>query len=105
MSNYATKSYLQIAAGVDISQFAKKDDLASLKSDVDQLDIDKLEKVSSGLNNLKSKVDKLDVSKFKHVPVDLKKLSDLVRDDVVKKLLMMNCSKKLMPLIPVNVLP
>ena len=33
---------LQIHAGVDISQFAKKDDLPNLKSEIDKLCIDKL---------------------------------------------------------------
>ena len=55
----------------------KKVDLASLKSEVDKLGIDKLEKVPTGLNSLKSKVDKLDVDKLVPVPVDLSKLSDL----------------------------
>ena len=62
MSNYATKSDLQNAAAVATFQFAKKDDFASLKSEAHQLDIDKLEKVSSGSKNLRSKVDKLDVN-------------------------------------------
>ena len=39
----------------------KKVDLATLKSIVDQLDIDKLKNWPSNLRNLKSKVDKLDV--------------------------------------------
>ena len=39
----------------------KKVDLATLKSTVDQLDIDKLKNWPSNLRNLKSKVDKLDV--------------------------------------------
>ena len=34
---------------------------------------------------MKSKVDKLDVNKLLPVPVDLSKLSDLVKNDVVKK--------------------
>ena len=72
------------ATGVDTSQFAKKDDLANLESEVDKLDIDKLEKVPSGLCNLKSKVDKLDVDKLAPVPTDLSKLSDLVKKKVVK---------------------
>ena len=42
--NYATKSDLKNATGVTTLQFAKKADLASLKSDVDELDIDKLKK-------------------------------------------------------------
>ena len=41
LSNYATKADLKYATGVDSSDFAKKTDLANLKSDVDKLDIDK----------------------------------------------------------------
>ena len=84
MSNYAIKADLKIAAGVDISDFAKKTDLANLKSDVDKLDIDKLEQVPIGLNSLKSKVDKLVVDKLVPVPADLSKLSDVVKNDAVK---------------------
>ena len=40
LSNYATKTDLKIATGVDTSSFAKKTDLANLKSDVDKLDIE-----------------------------------------------------------------
>ena len=36
------------------------------------------------MNNLKTKVDDLDVGKLKTVPVDLKKLSDVVDNEVVK---------------------
>ena len=57
MSNYVTKSGLKDATGIDTSNFAKKVDLASLKSEVDRLDIVTLEKVQIGLNSLKSKVD------------------------------------------------
>ena len=71
LSNYGTKSDLRNAAGVDTSKFAKKVDLASLKSNVDKLDIDKLKNVQSSLNNLKSKVDKLDIDKLVPFPVDL----------------------------------
>ena len=39
----------------------------------------------NGLKSLKSKVDKLDVDKQKAVPVDLKKLSNTVKNKVVKK--------------------
>ena len=45
LSSYAQKSNLKNAADVDTSDFAKKADLASLKSDLLQLDIDKLKKV------------------------------------------------------------
>ena len=41
LSIYATKSALENATGIDTSDFVKKVDLASLKSDVDKLDIDK----------------------------------------------------------------
>ena len=44
---------------VDTSKLAERVDLASLKSEGDKLDIDKLEKVPTGLKSLKSKVDKL----------------------------------------------
>ena len=37
------------------------------------------------LLNLKSNVDKLDIDKLVHVPLDLSKLSDVVKNDVVKK--------------------
>ena len=85
LSNYATKVDLKIAAGVDTSKFGRKAGLASLKSEVDKLDIDKLEKVPPCLNSLKSKVDKLDVDKLVPVPVDLSKLSDVVKNDFFKK--------------------
>ena len=42
ISNYATKTDLKNTTGVDTSKFAKKVDLASLKSNVDNLNIDKL---------------------------------------------------------------
>ena len=41
LSIYVTKSDLENATGVDTSDFLKKFDLASLKSDVDKLDINK----------------------------------------------------------------
>ena len=75
----------QNATGADTSKFLKKVDLGSLKSEVDKLDIDKLEKVTTSLNSLKNKVDKLDVDKLAPVPVDLSKLRDVVKNDIVKK--------------------
>ena len=63
LSNYATKTDLINATHVDTSRFALKTNLASLKTEVDKLDIDKLAPV----------------------PVDLSKLSDVVKNDVVKK--------------------
>ena len=63
LSNYTTKADLKNAAGVDTSKFALKVDLASLKSEVDKFDIDQLVPV----------------------PADLSRLSDVVKNDVVKK--------------------
>ena len=85
LSNYATKPDLENATDLDTSKFAKIVDLVNLKSDVDKLDIDKLKNVPTNLSNLKSKVDKIDVDKLVPVPVDSSKLSDVVKNDVVKK--------------------
>ena len=74
LSNYATKSDLKNATVVDTSDVAKKPDLTCLKSDFDELDIDKLKNVATSLNSLKSEVDKLDVDKFVPVSTDLNKL-------------------------------
>ena len=62
LSNYATKTDLKNVTHVDTSSFALKTNLASLKTEVDKLDIDKLVPV----------------------PVDLSKLSDVVKNDVKK---------------------
>ena len=63
LSNYATKADIKNISHVDTSSFALKTNLAKLKIDVGKLDIDKLVPV----------------------PVDLSKLSDVVKNDVVKK--------------------
>ena len=63
LSNYATKTDLKNVTHVDTSSFALKTNLASLKTEVDKLDIDKLAPV----------------------PVDLSKFSDVVKNDVVRK--------------------
>ena len=60
--NYATKTDLKNVSNVDVSSFALKSTFASLKTEVDKLVIDKLV----------------------IVPVDLSKLSDVVKKDVVK---------------------
>ena len=72
MSNYATKPDLKNVTHVDTSRFALKINLA----------------------NLKTKVDKLDIGKLAPVPVDLIKLSDVVKNDVKKKLCMINWLQK-----------
>ena len=55
-----------------------------MKAEVDTLHNKTLINISTSLNNLKRKVDGLDVAKLKTVPVDLKKLSDVVDNEVVK---------------------
>ena len=72
LSNYATKTNFKKTTGVHASKFAKKVDLASLKS----------------------KIDKLDIGKLETTPVDLSKLSDTVNNEVFKKTDMMNWLKK-----------
>ena len=68
LSNYATKTDIKNILYIDTSSFALKLNLASLKTEVDKLDIDKLVLV----------------------PVDLSKLSDVVKNDVGKKLYVIN---------------
>ena len=85
LSNYAAKTELKNAAGADTSKFAKQNDLGNLKSNVNKLDIDKLNNVPTSLSNLKSKVNELGVDKLVPVPADLSKLSDVVKNDVAKK--------------------
>ena len=56
-------------------------DLASFKSEV-EVEVDKLEKVLTGLNSLESQADKLDVNKLVPVSVDL---MSWMENDVLKK--------------------
>ena len=79
------KVVLDFKKSVDTSEFAKKTDLASFKSDIDKLDVLKLEKVPTGLNSLKSKGNEFDADKFETFPTDLSKLSDVVKNEVIKK--------------------
>ena len=81
LSNYATKTDIKSISHTDTSSFALKWNLASLKTEVDKLDIDKSKSLSN-LSNLKSKVD---IDKLAPAPVDLSKPSNLVKNDVVKK--------------------
>ena len=46
--------------------------------------------LKSNLANLKTELDKLDIDKLTPVPNDLAKLSNVVKNDVVKKLYMTN---------------
>ena len=63
LSSYATKTDLKNVSHVDLSSFASKTNLASLKTGVDKIDVDKL----------------------KTVPVDVAKLSNVVKSDIVQK--------------------
>ena len=57
-----------------------------MKSEVDKLDIKNLVNIPSSLNNLKIKGDDLDVGKLKTVPIDLKKLTDVVDNEIVRNM-------------------
>ena len=63
LCNYATKNDLKNITHVDVSSFASKTNLAALKSEVDKIDVDKL----------------------KTAPVDLAKLTNAIKNDLVKK--------------------
>ena len=63
LANYATKTDLNNITHVDVSSFASKTNLAALKTEVDKIDADKL----------------------KTTPVDLTKLTNAIKNDVVKK--------------------
>ena len=52
LSNYAIKTDLKNVTHVDTSSFALKPDLASLKTEVDKLDIEKLVPVPIDLSKL-----------------------------------------------------
>ena len=47
-----------------VSKLAAKSDLASLKAEVDKLDVDKLKNVPTNLSNLKSIIDKIKLATF-----------------------------------------
>ena len=104
LSNYVTKADLKNATGADRIDFAKKTDLASLKSDLDKLDIDKLENVQDHLINLNSKVDKLDFEKLETTLVDLTKLSNVGKMISPKKPIMMINWLKMLSLLRLLIL-
>ena len=49
------------------------------------MDIDKLKSLPNNLSILKTKVDKLDIEKLLPLPADLSKLSNALKNEVVKK--------------------
>ena len=63
LTNYATKTDLKNITHVDVSSYVSKTNLAALKTELDKIDVDKL----------------------KTTPTDLAKLSNVVKNDVVKK--------------------
>ena len=63
LANYATKDDVKNITHVDVSSYASKTNLAALKTEIDKIDTDKL----------------------KTVPDDLAKLSNVVKNEVVKK--------------------
>ena len=63
LTNYATKTDLKNITHTDVSSFASKTNLVALKTEVD----------------------KIDVNKLKTVPDDLAKLSNVIKNEVVKK--------------------
>ena len=63
LSNYATRADLKNATGIDTSKLAAKSDLTSLKA----------------------KINKIEVDRLVPVLVALRKLSDTVKNDAVKK--------------------
>ena len=56
LSNYATKADIKNISHVDTSSFALKTNLATLKTEVDKLDIDKLVPVPTDLSKLSTVV-------------------------------------------------
>ena len=56
LSNYVTKTDLKNARHVDVSSFVRKSNLASLKTEVDKLDIDNLTPVPNDLAKLSNRV-------------------------------------------------
>ena len=56
--NYATKAELEGVIDIDTSTLASKTDLASLKTKVHNLDVDKLKTVPAGISKLGNVVDK-----------------------------------------------
>ena len=85
LSNYAIKSDLKTQQALIHQILLKRSDLTSLKSDYDELNIDKLRNQQSGSDSFKSKADKIEIDSLKPVPNDLSKLIDSVKNAVVEK--------------------
>ena len=79
MGQYFPKPYEafsgDINVKVDLSNYATKADIKNISSFA----------LKTNLANFKTEVDKLDIDELVPVPVDLSKLSDVVKIDVIKK--------------------
>ena len=84
MSQYFPKPYEpfggDINVQVDLSKYATKTDIKNI-SQVDTLSF----ALKKNLASSKTEADKLDIDKLVPVPADLSNLSDVVKNDVVKK--------------------
>ena len=84
MSQYFSKPFISFGGNInvkiDLSNYSTKTDLKNV-TDVDTLRF----ALKANLASQKTKVDRLDVDKLVPVPTDLSKLSDVVKNDVVKK--------------------
>ena len=89
MSNYYPKPHKpfrgDINVQVDLSNYATKTDITNIS----HLDTS-IFTLKTNLANLKTEVDKLDIDKLVPNPVDLSKLSDVVKNDLIKTLFMIN---------------
>ena len=89
MSKFFPKPYKQFGRGIkvilDLSNYATKTDIKNI-SHVDTSGF----ALKANSANLKTELDKLYMTKLVSVPVDLSKLSDVVKGDVVKKMHMIN---------------
>ena len=74
LSNHATKTDIKNISHIDTSSLVLKSNLASSKTEVDKLDIDKLKSLPTNLSSLKSKID---IDKLAPVPIDLSKRSNV----------------------------
>ena len=84
MSQYFSKPYKLFAGDINVKfelwNYATKIDIKNI------LHVDTSSfSLKSNLGNLKTEVDKLDTDNLVTVPVDLSQLSDVVKNDVVKK--------------------
>ena len=84
MSQYFTKPFKSFGGNINV-----KTDLSSSTTKTDVRNISHLDTsifaLKTNLAGLKTEVDKLDIDKLAPVPDDLSKLSDVVKNEVVKK--------------------